>query len=250
MRMVIHVVAAAMAVTALVATSPANATAHAAMGRGAVGAVDMPVVGECHLYKYAEVDHASEKSKAIPCDQKHTAQVIAVVKVPKRIPFADSLGVFDATGPACYRALAKTLHGNLAFRTLSAYNFAFFVPTKAEQAAGARWVRCDLILEGGRKLMPLPTPFLSSRPLPDDVARCLLKAGPALLPTVCSRKHSYRAAGIVKLKGSYKTPRVFLSIAAKSCPRVAGKGWVVTYPNDVAWRAGNREITCSRATTK
>jgi hypothetical protein len=251
MRQVIHVVAVALAMTALVVAGPANATADRSDGLPAPrGDVDSPVVGECHLYKYAEVNHASEKSKAIPCDQKHTAQVIAVVKVPRRIPFVDDLAVFDATGPKCYHALAKTLGGNLSFRALSAYNFAFFVPTKAEQAEGARWVRCDLILEGGRRLMPLPTPFLSKRPLSDDVARCLLRAGPALLPTVCARRHDYRAAGIVKLKGTYKTPRAFLSIAAKRCPAIAGKGWVVTYPNDIAWRAGNREITCSRATSK
>jgi hypothetical protein len=251
MRHVIHVVAAALATTALVVGGPATATTGRSSGFPPLrGDVDKPTVGECHLYKYAEVNHASEKSKAIPCDQKHTAQVIAVVKVPRRIPFVDALAVFDATGPKCYHAMAKTLRGNLAFRSLSAYNFAFFVPTKAEQAQGARWVRCDLILEGGRKLMPLRTPFLSARPLPDDVARCLLKAGPALLPTVCARRHDYRAAGIVKLKGTYKSPREFLSIAAKRCPKVAGKGWVVTYPNAVAWRAGDREITCSRATAK
>jgi hypothetical protein len=237
--------ALALALVTLALPGPAATARAAAPDRGGV---DKPTVGECHLYRYAEVNHASEKSKVVPCSQKHTAQVIAVVKVPKRIPFADATGVFDATGPACYRAMAKTLGGNLAFRSLSAYNFAFFVPTKAQQAAGARWVRCDLILEGGRKLMKLPSPFLSKRPLPDSVARCLLRAGGALLPTVCSRKHDYRAAGIVKLKGTYKTPRVFLSLAAKRCPKIAGKGWILTYPNAIAWRSGDREITCSSAT--
>ena len=208
-----------------------------------------PRVGECRDYGTRAYLADSETSKPVSCDQKHTALTVAVLRVPRSVGVADPEKAFAAVGTRCYRAMFEALGVAPRKRAETAYSLAYFLPTKAERARGARWVRCDLVLEGGTKLQPLPDPLLP-KPLDDSVKRCLLLRHGRALTTVCRRTHDFRVAGIVKLSGAYRTQRQFENIAVKRCPRLAGERFYFNYPSREGWQAGDKRITCSKRTTR
>ncbi len=207
-----------------------------------------PDVGECHDYGLRGLNSESESRKPVSCDEPHTALTVAVVRVPKPV-LADPERVLATVGTRCYKKMFDVLGVSTKVRAQTAYSLAYFLPTKAERAKGARWVRCDLYLAGGRKLMNLPDPLVD-RPLDDSVTRCLQIRRGTALTTVCSRSHDYRVAGVVKLRGAYPGPERFKSLAGKRCPRLAGPKGYYTFPSRVAWSAGDKRLTCYRKTHK
>jgi hypothetical protein len=130
---------------------------------------------------------------------------------------------------------------------MSAYQWMWFIPTRAQRAHGARWSRCDLALLGGTRLLRLPTdsaPALDSAPLPDSVARCLTPR--TLYNTTCARDHTFRATAAFRMPGTgYPTPNQYASAAAKRCPALTG-GLDGRYTNRGrdAWRFGDHTVVC------
>jgi hypothetical protein len=202
-----------------------------------------PKVGECHNYDVSGSLANSEDSDPVPCKRKHKAVTVAVLRVPKRVGLADPDRTFAALGSRCYKAFNSKLGGNTRERAMTAYALVWFMPTEAERDQGARWIRCDLILNGGTKLQAVPKRLLP-QPLKDSVRLCLLINNGSLLGTVCSRKHGYRAAGVVMLGGRYPGFDKFQDIADKRCPRITGKNSYFYYPGKEAWQAGDKRITC------
>ena len=154
-------------------------TLPAAQAAGTPAAAAKPVVGECRKLNAAEAAGASDSSTPIPCAETHNDRVIAVRRLPKGVTWGDldtdhqvvMTGVKLCT-PTYRSALGQT--GRVRDRT--AYSFLFFAPTAQQQAKGARWLRCDLVLVHGKKLAALPTddePALTGPTPPDAVARCL-----------------------------------------------------------------------------
>jgi hypothetical protein len=206
-----------------------------------------PEVGECHDYGIRGLLAVSDSRDPVPCDQAHRALTVAVLRVPRRVGPLDPAKAFAAVGTRCYKALSATLGGTTRERAMTAYTLAFFLPSKSERRHGARWVRCDLVLEGGTKLQAVPDPLLP-RPLDDSVQRCLQIRHGVALATVCSRRHDYRAAGVLKFNGPYRSPRRFYSIAVQRCPKLAGDRFYFNYPSREAWKAGDKVMVCSKHT--
>lgn len=229
--------------------APATTAAPAA-------AASRPHVGDCHTLTYAESAASSEPDPAVACSRKHTSRTIRVVDVPQRTAMDDLEAVTALAYRACSPALARALGRSAATRAMSAYDFAYFLPTAAQIRAGARWVRCDVALYGGRSLRPLPTddsPALGRAPHPDRIARCGLLRGGALLTTVCSSKHTHRAMGVRHLRGKrYPGSRRMYAIAKAHCPDTAeSRDWYATWPSEVGWRSGGlRSMVCFARTRR
>jgi hypothetical protein len=226
------------AAAALVAATPAHAGVH----------YHQPAVGSCHNYGKRVVKSLSDKTRPVPCTAAHREITVAVEMLPAGIRYRQERRVLRAVGPACYRAFSAALGGDVTTRNLSAYRLAWYAPTRAERAHGARWLRCDLFLANGYRPQALPNPLLGGAPLPDSVARCSRGA----LATVCSGRHGFRAVAVVGFNaGHYPGARRLNRIARRRCSnKVSSKVYRWAYPLSWQWRAGDNGIVCFTRTRR
>lgn len=231
-----RVAAALLALLAGVAT-PAPAQA-------ADPTVGAPVVGQCSDLAPADRDADTWAGAPVDCAGPHTAQVVAVAVLPDRLGY-DSPGLEVFALRTCYAGQEQALGAGLRRARLTAYDVAWFVPDAAQQAAGARWLRCDLVLPTGRRLAPLPArPALGARPDADEVARCL--AGRQQRVVTCSARHALRVSASVMAPGRrYRDAEGWTDLGRERCPRATGaRSFVLAWPSRVAWRAGDRALLC------
>jgi hypothetical protein len=225
------VLTAALATAGLLATA---ATADAGAGNG------RPTVGECRTITASQAAAKTDPTPPAPCSQAHDDRVIAVEKLPTGVTW-DQLSDSQTlkTGiKACTPAFRAALGLDDKVRDRSAYDFVFFQPTADQIAAGARWLRCDLVLRHGTTLADLPTdttPALTGLPLPRKVNRCLV--GTDHLVTPCSGRHGYRATGSFTVAGKAFPGRPALVRAGRaSCPsRVDSRAYLFTWRPKLIW---------------
>lgn len=229
--------------------SPPAAEAAAAVDRPRTAANYMvPKVGSCHLLTQRQASASSDARRAVPCSGKHTTVTIAVKRLSGAVNWNNRSALVDKIAPKCERAKFAALGRNDKLRSQTAYGTFWFRPTPAQIKRGAAWLRCDLALAGGAKLMPLPADVTLGRKLTDRVARCLTAQGH---PTVCKRPHAGRAAGAFRLSGAYPTPTRALATARRGCGRFTGRHpFTYSYPGTYAWKAGSRAMVCYIQTSR
>jgi hypothetical protein len=221
----------------LAAALAASFTSPALAGPG----YHQPAVGGCHDYGARALRGNSETSRPVDCAGTHRELTVAVPRLPAGVRYRPVRGTLRAVGARCYRAFFRTLGGPARIRATSAYDLAYFVPTRRERAHGARWVRCDLVL-GVRSPQPLPAPLLTS-PLDYGRTRCLSPR--PFIATACSRPHRYRAKGSIRLRGPFPGRRALLRIGQRRCPALVPRGaYHFTWSSRQAWRAGQKRIVC------
>jgi hypothetical protein len=197
---------------------------------------------------------ASDHSTDVPCSQTHTAQVAGVATLPTGLDFgsATRAQLFTVVADKCIPKVDKVLGRNARTRDSSAYDFVWFIPTKAQRSKGARWLSCSIIRPQSAKLVKLPTsttPFLPDGALPDNVARCLTKA---VFNTPCSAPHVWRATGTFVVSGSYPGARALNKKATKQCrPHVkAGKPYRWTYRDKITWNVARDHVVVCYSKTR
>jgi hypothetical protein len=231
----------AAAVTGTVLTSALTSPADAASSR--------PEVGSCHSTTYAESAAISDTDAPISCDRTHTSRTIAV-KDLRGAAFHDNETLAKAGYRACAPELVTALGSSASARAQSAYNFVFFTPTKAQIKAGARWVRCDIVLVGVKTLLALPaakTPALGAAPHASRLAQCIRATSKSSYRTACSTTHNYRAVGTVAVSGDgYPARSRFMKIAGQRCTAIVGsEDWYVSWPSQYGWVLGKeRQLVC------
>ncbi|MFB9311594.1 septum formation family protein [Nocardioides plantarum] len=235
-------------VGALLAAAVTGSVLTASLTSPADAATPKPEVGDCHSLTYVESRQASDTDPRISCERTHTSRTIAVKNLPGS-SFHDATTLAKAGYRACAPALATELGSSASARAQSAYDFVYFAPTKAEIKAGARWVRCDVVLVGVKTFLALPaakTPALGAAPHTARLARCIRATSKAVDFTACSTTHNYRAQGTVTVSGSkYPARSRFLKIAAQRCPAIAGEGSYSSWPSQWGWVLGKeRQLVC------
>lgn len=242
-RPLIAAAAAAVALALMPATSVAEDSA---------GGTDItpPAVGSCHALTFDEGWKSSDPDPAVSCDEPHTSITIKVAQLEP--------GDFDNVQARtrkvyvpCWRAVETFFDDGWKATQLSAYTWYWFQPTKAQMEAGASWIRCDLVLDGGTKFMPLPTtgdPQLGSLPHGASVARCRLGEKKNYLLTACSRPHAYKATHAVKHPGArYPGSRKLAEWTVKRCrARLGQRFGFYSWPSPADWRAGRRYSICEK----
>lgn len=135
--------------------------------------IGAPVVGECHDLTFKQIALPSDPTRPVPCASKHTTQVLAVMKPPAGARSGQDDARAYAVGKACGDAYKKAVGGDSKSRTRTLYSIAWFFPTAAQKAKGARWMRCDVTLTDNRRAYPLrgSQPFLADGPT-DRELRC------------------------------------------------------------------------------
>jgi hypothetical protein len=144
----------------------------------------------------------------------------------------------------CLRAILRTLGvGELTYLR-TAYQPAWFLPTKAQRARGAKWIRCDVVRYSVRSLLPLGSDLrLGDAEVPDEIARCL---NPEALLTPCSFPHRWRATGFLQLAGaSPPSENEAREIAHRRCPaKVTTRDFLYRVSVAYEWRAGIKGLVC------
>lgn len=180
-----------------------------------------PAVGSCHDVTIKQADAATLTEVPVGCSADHTLITTAVAALPASVDISD----FDAVMAAapCVKARKKAVGSNPLLYSLTLYSTFAFVPTAAQQDAGAHWVSCHVGVWDTRGLNDLPTtlPKLKRKPAA-AVAKCSTKRA----YVTCAEKHAYRAttAVYVKAKGSDKAVGKKLGVVGpKICSRKAGR---------------------------
>jgi hypothetical protein len=211
-------------------------------------AFQQPSVGECRALTFEELNRKSNNEAPIDCSARHTSRVIATGRLPRGVTWDASVERLAriATG-ICDPEWKTVLGSGYASRAMTAYSWGWFIPTAAQRERGARWIRCDLILWGGRSLVRLPTdnePALGPQPHPDRIAACL--KGNTFIHTTCSRRHAWRATGTFVLRqDAYPTPREARRAAIRRCPSLVNTGsFAWRYRGANQWRAGDHVVVC------
>jgi hypothetical protein len=215
-----------------------------------------PRVGQCHDTPDAVLADPHDPSPPVDCARPHTLETYAVLR-PDGPLDARTLAEMDRR---CVRRIDAFL-GSGAFQQ-TAVSVYYFTPTRAEQADGARWVRCDagVVADTGvatarRVTGSLDDAFAGG--VPREYRRCL-DSGPnpaAVQPLVpCSRPHVAEQlppgvdlgdpaepyAGTDRLVAEAQ-PRCAAAVQAEIPD--AGRSLVVV-PTARMWRAGTTTAQC------
>lgn len=208
-----------------------------------------PTVGQCHDLSADEVAAPSHTEAAVDCASPHTATTIAVTVLPDGLAY-DSPRFEQVALGSCFPAQRRALGTSLVAIRLSAFTVGYFSPTPEQQAAGARWLRCDLLLGSPDDPRPLPATLeLGQLPYAAGVSRCL-ERGYELAP--CSDPHTFRATGAVRVTGKrYPTRTDWRLIGNREClGEVTTRSFRFGWPSRAAWKAGDRALLCYSRTRR
>jgi len=249
-RRIVCALSTVICATALTAGTTATAAAPGTPQLEDPARFEIPTVGECHNYGLAVAAQESDTSAVVPCGTTHTAKVIKTPLLPENLTWdSEASAIHLVMVKACLPAFRAILGRTERLRQKSAYEIVWFEPTQAQKDAGARWLRCDLVLYGGYSLQPITrntAPILQAYPLPNRVTSCLVGGDPIRL-TVCSKTHRYRATGTWLVERTYYPGHDgMLAIAKRRCPSLVTtpRYWYAFWMDRNAWKAGDRTITC------
>ena len=244
----------AAALAASFAAASAASSAAAAPAAPAATASDptfqAPTVGQCFDMSPEELAASSYAEAPVDCAASHTSVVIAVAQLPDGLTY-DSGRLQRFALETCFPAQRKVLGTSRLEMRLTAYDIGWFVPTPEQQAAGARWLRCDLVLGDPADLQPLPATLdVGTFPFRRSVSRCL--AGRDFHLTVCSQNHTFRATAAVRVDAArYPSERAWQRIGTQRCRTlVSSRSYRFGWPSKLAWKAGDRALICYTRTRR
>ena len=209
-----------------------------------------PAVGQCFDMSGEELAAASYTEAPVDCASSHTSTTIVVAVMPDGLSY-ESSGFTRFALETCLPVQRKVLGTSKLRMRMTAYSFAYFGPTPEQQAAGARWMRCDLVLGDVRDPRPLPGRLdVGSYPFKKAVSRCLV--GRDFRVTVCSARHTYRAAAAMRVRAErYPSEKAWQRLGTKRCRgAVSTRTYRFGWPSKLAWKAGDRALLCYSKTRR
>jgi len=162
---------------------------------------EKPAVGECRLEKVADIPPHSNSTPTVPCGHRHTAVTVAVPMLPATMTFQRKK-LLPYVYKVCGRVSEQATGLDGATRAMSILAYSWFIPTKGQRAAGARWVRCDMnayTYDGDTPHRIYDLPALPMKRLPEELRLCF-KGTRSFARVSCSEPHSYRAETAVRYR--------------------------------------------------
>jgi len=168
----------------------------------------VPTVGECRRLPRGEAlfGAALRPSHTVPCRKEHNAQTFFVGPLDRGLQGAVRSGnrtrVYAQAVDRCRRQLLSWTGGNGGDLAVSQLGVVVGVPTVDDLAAGAEWLRCDLVVwRTQRSLYPLPRDtrdlFADRRGARYDV--CVKGNIENADTVICSLPHRWRGVSAVRL---------------------------------------------------
>ena len=243
---------ASLATTAILAGGlVAPATASAA-----------PEMGACYSYKAAVLKESSTAAAPVDCAADHTAETFWVGTAPGDLglPSKASPAARLAAGRACTTKAMNEYLG-MPDRVLpSRFRPVILFPTDAQWAAGERWVRCDVVLQGGVALKAFAgtaAALVAANPstqfdfcTPVEPNAKATAAYPCLNPKKNWIKVLDQDLGAPgsKFPGTQSVERKTRRLCEKQGKKWDGKekyfGWWAIWPTSVGWKDGRRSAQC------
>lgn len=226
-----------------------------------------PDTGACRLLTAAQLTQHADDTATVPCTDRHTAQTFLVSTLPATTGQQyDDRRHGSYVLRTCEPAFERYLGADESLAMRIRMSWAWFRPSTAAWAKGARWFRCDVVGGPGdaTPLRDLPTPLKGffGRVRPDAWALCAQGATFAGSPKVaCSQPHQWRAIATVKLgqpHDPYPGDRRSEVMARDYCSDQVGAwanysldyGYAYTWFHRAEWQAGNRRAICWAQTTR
>ena len=256
--------AALLALPALSGCTPAESQQKSGDASPDVKAqvVKAPEIGACRVLQPSDLAEASDSTETVPCKQPHDAETFAVGPFKGRLADAGyddpRLGahVYDV----CSKAFMRFTGADESLTLRSVVSWAWFRPTEAEWAAGARWFRCDVVggTDRSAELVDLPrTAKGVLLGIPGDRWMACVKGADvnAVPPVPCTEPHDWRAVTTIVVgqeKDKYPGDRLVEVQSRDYCSDSVG-AWM-NYPIDYKyaytwfhkadWELGNRRSIC------
>lgn len=221
-----------------------------------------PQVGACYSYKAAVLTEVATPAAAVDCTAQHTAETYYVGTVPSSFGLpseASKAKILSAGRPCTVRAMNSYL--GLQDRELpSRFRTVVLFPTDDQWAAGERWVRCDVVLQGGLQLKAFT-----------GTAAALVAATPAAQFNFCTpQEPNARATAAYpclsprknwikvldqelggpgsSFPGTSTVERKTRALCEKQGKKWDGKekypGWWAIWPTQAGWKEGKRSAQC------
>ena len=242
----------AAACAALVATGVATAQPAAAA----------PAKGQCYAYTAAVLKAVSSDAAAVDCAGEHTAETYYVGTVTDRLglPSTSSQAMRLSAGRPCTTAAMNAYLGMPDRKLPSRFRTVVLFPSDAQWNAGERWVRCDVVLQGGLALKSITgtaAAFVAANPqtqfdfcTPGQPNARATSAYPCTTPKKNWIKVLDAELGgpESKFPGQGTVERKTRALCEKQGKKWSGKqkypGWWAIWPTAVGWRQGHRSAQC------
>ena len=186
------------------------------------------------------------------CAAEHTSQVIAVAQLPDGLTYEGTAALTTFALETCYPAQRKVLGTSQLGVRLTAFNLGYFGPTAEQQAAGARWLRCDLVLGNGDKLLPLPGRLKVGR-FPFSTKVVALPGRPRL-PRHRLRQEAHLPRHRPRSRWTQSATRPRRRGSASATERCRGATSSRTYrfswPSKLGWKVGDHTLVCYTQTRR
>ena len=101
-----------------------------------------PKIGSCYLFSSKELEAPSPLTNPIPCSRTHNAETFWVAKWPLKLApsrYTEEL-IKNAAQKVCLAAWEFPEDADLNY-------WGYFHPSPAQWAKGARWLRCDALIQ-------------------------------------------------------------------------------------------------------
>ncbi len=226
-----------------------------------VDATAPPETGECRMLTPSDIDQPSNATRAVPCEDPHTAETFATGDLPASFDDVDyddeRLAGFAYS--RCGKEFMDFLGVDESLAMRSLLSWTMFRPSRTAWRDGARWYRCDVVGGGAssKTLLALPERTKGLMRKPDDGWMACVKGtsvdGAPRVP--CTQRHTFRAVTTIKLgdaEDDYPGDEVVAERTRSFCGDSVG-AWL-GYPARYAfgytwfgladWDAGNRRSVC------
>lgn len=211
-----------------------------------------PSTGSCHALTAAELGLRSDSDRPVPCGSRHQSLTVRVLPLRQGTHRSDWADILHQTLRSCWRATAGRVGGWPAL-VGSWYGNVEFLPTKHQWSRGARWVRCDLILTGGRRtLQALPSNRNLSLPMSERELWCRQGKSNDYRSVPCSRRHQFHVGYRVYLNRWTSKDAVARYVRRKCLERYVSDdvSFFSDYPSTRRWfRWGDTWGVCLPQTT-
>lgn len=241
------------AVAALVATGVVGAQPAAAA---------TPQVGTCYTYRADVLKAVSTPATPVDCAGEHTAETYYVGTVTEAFgtPSKSTQAMRLSAGRPCTTAALNAYLGMPDRKLPSRFRTTVLFPTDEQWAAGERWFRCDVVLQGGLALKAFTGPvkaLVAATPqtqfdfcTPGQPNAKATSAYPCTSPKKNWIKvlSSELGGPGSKFPGQHTVERKTRTLCEKQGKKWSGKqkypGWWAIWPTAVGWRQGNRSAQC------
>jgi hypothetical protein len=221
-----------------------------------------PAVGACYSYPKSTLEDVSSTAEPVACTAKHTAETYYVRTVPESfgLPSKASAAKRLSASEPCTVAAMNSYLGMADRKLPSRFQTAVLFPTDAQWKAGERWMRCDVVLQGGTSLVTLTKPaaeVVAAAPAeqfdfctPGTPNAKNTSAFPCNKPRINWIKVLDRDLG---QPGSTFPGTSSVENRTRALCKTQGKtwngkekypGWWAIWPTAVGWRKGQRSAQC------